>query len=67
MAAVKQRLICIYRGWGEVVLSGLGLTHCHRLRLVDGEGWCLMGIRTNGFFKCYCCIIRKTFTIFVRI
>ena len=39
-------------GCGRVVLSGLGLMHCHRLRPADGGGWCLMGMHTNGFFKC---------------
>ena len=35
-----KTLHCI-SGWGGVVPSGLGLTHCHRLRPADGGGWCL--------------------------
>ena len=30
-------------GCSRVVPSGLGLTHCHRLRPADGGGCCLLG------------------------
>jgi hypothetical protein len=38
-------------GCGRVVPWGLGLTHCRCLRPADGGGWCLLGMRTNGFLS----------------
>ena len=33
-----------YRGGVGSSLWDFGLTHCHRLRLADGGGWCVMGM-----------------------
>ena len=38
-------------GCGRVVLSGLGLTHCHRLRPADGGGGCLQSANAHFLFN----------------
>ena len=38
-------------GWGRVVLSGLGLTHCHRLRPADGGGCHLPRCQCSHSFR----------------